>query len=72
MLVLTRKPGEQIMLGDSVAVTVVAVRGNRVRLAIDAPRDVPIRRTECAPRDGAGCRAGAERAGESPFFPECA
>jgi carbon storage regulator len=68
MLVLSRKPGEQIMLGDSVAVTVVAVRGNRVRLAIEAPQEVPIRRTECPPRN----QTRREEPGKSPFYPECA
>jgi carbon storage regulator len=45
MLVLTRKPGEQIMIG-SVTMTVVGVHGDRVRLAFEAPREVPIHRQE--------------------------
>ncbi|MFN0199005.1 MAG: carbon storage regulator [Planctomycetaceae bacterium] len=46
MLVLTRKLGETIQIGDSIIVEVASVQGNRVRLAIKAPDDVKIRRGE--------------------------
>jgi carbon storage regulator len=46
MLVLTRKVGEQIVVGDNIRVTVVAANGQRVRLGIEAPPDVVIRRKE--------------------------
>lgn len=46
MLVLTRKRGEVIEINGNIRVTVVSVQGNRVRLGIEAPGDVPIRRTE--------------------------
>jgi carbon storage regulator len=46
MLVLTRKPGEKVHIGDDVVLTVLEVRGNRVRVGIDAPGDVPIARAE--------------------------
>ncbi len=46
MLVLTRKRGEQIEIAGQIRVTVVGVQGNRVRLGIDAPDDVSIRRGE--------------------------
>ena len=46
MLVLTRKLNEQIMVGDNVVITVVDIRGDKVRLGIDAPRDVPVHRRE--------------------------
>lgn len=46
MLVLTRKPSEVIIIGDSIRITVVEIRGNRVRLGIEAPRDVPVARQE--------------------------
>lgn len=46
MLVLTRKTGEKISLGDNVVVTVVQVKGNRVRLGIEAPSDTHILRAE--------------------------
>jgi carbon storage regulator len=48
MLVLSRKPGEQVVLGDGITLTVVEVRGNRVWLAFDAPEQVGIRRAELA------------------------
>ncbi|MFN4257777.1 MAG: carbon storage regulator [Gemmataceae bacterium] len=46
MLVLSRKKGEQISIGDQVYVTVVAVHGNQVRLGISAPEDMAISRQE--------------------------
>jgi carbon storage regulator len=52
MLVLSRKPGEQVVLGNGITLTVVEVRGGRVRLAFDAPAQVGIRRAELACRPG--------------------
>lgn len=46
MLVLSRKRGEQIVLGDDVVVTVVDIRGDKVRLGIEAPIDVSVHRRE--------------------------
>lgn len=46
MLVLTRKLGEQIRIGDSIVVTVTRVHGNRVGIGIEAPAEVPIERSE--------------------------
>jgi carbon storage regulator len=46
MLVLTRKVGETVVLGDGIQVTVVEIRGDKVRLGIVAPRHVPIHRQE--------------------------
>jgi carbon storage regulator len=46
MLVLSRKPGEKILIGDNITLTVVRVQGNQVRLAIDAPAEVRILRGE--------------------------
>jgi carbon storage regulator len=46
MLVLSRKNGESIRVGDNIEITVCQVSGNRVRLAISAPKDVVIRRSE--------------------------
>lgn len=46
MLVLTRKPGQSIHIGDGVVVTVTEVRGDQVRLAIAADRSVPVHRSE--------------------------
>jgi len=46
MLVLTRKPGEAIVIGDGITVTVVEVKGERVRLGFTAPAEVAIHREE--------------------------
>jgi carbon storage regulator len=46
MLVLSRKPGERILIGDNVTVTIVRIGPNNVRLGIDAPRDMNIVREE--------------------------
>jgi carbon storage regulator len=46
MLVITRKSGEQICLGDEVTITVLDVTGSTVRLGIEAPADIPIFRGE--------------------------
>jgi carbon storage regulator len=46
MLVLNRKVGERIVIADSIVVTVLEVRGNRVRLGLVAPQGVDIRREE--------------------------
>ncbi len=48
MLVLTRKPGEKVFIGDDIVVAVVEVTGNRVRIGIDAPDHVRILREELA------------------------
>jgi carbon storage regulator len=54
MLILRRKLGEKIYIGENVCITVVAIHGGTVRLAIDAPRDVPIFRQELLPLKDAG------------------
>ena len=46
MLIITRKPGEKIMLGDDVVVHVMEIVGNSVRIGIQAPRSVPVYREE--------------------------
>jgi carbon storage regulator len=46
MLVLTRKAGESIVVGDNIQITIVEVVGNRIRIGINAPREVPIVRAE--------------------------
>ena len=46
MLVLTRRPGESVKIGDSITVTVLAVRGNQLRLGFTAPQDVAVHRQE--------------------------
>jgi carbon storage regulator len=49
MLVLSRKQGEEIVIGGNIRVKVVEVGGNRVKLAFSAPVEVPIRRSELTP-----------------------
>ena len=46
MLVLTRKPKQQIMIGDDIVINIVEVQGDNVRIAIDAPRAIKIYRGE--------------------------
>jgi len=46
MLVLSRDYDQSIMIGNDIKVTVVEVRGNKVRLGIDAPKDIPVHRQE--------------------------
>lgn len=46
MLVLTRKAGESIVINDVVKVTVVEIRGDKIRLGIDAPREMDVHRQE--------------------------
>jgi carbon storage regulator len=46
MLVLSRKKNESIVISDTITITVVEIRGDKVRLGIEAPRDVPVHRQE--------------------------
>lgn len=46
MLVLSRKKNERIVIGENIVITVVEIRGDRVRLGIEAPQEVPIHRSE--------------------------
>ena len=61
MLIITRRPGEKIMLGDEIVVHVMEIVGNSVRVGIQAPRSVPVYREEIwnAVRDENQAAAGA-------------
>jgi len=49
MLVLSRKLGEKIVIGDNIVITVVKIDRNQIRIGIEAPQDVPVYREEIAP-----------------------
>lgn len=57
MLILTRRVGETIMIGDNITVTVLGVKGNQVRIGVNAPKEVRVDREEVR------ARIEAERAG---------
>ncbi|MEJ2094590.1 MAG: carbon storage regulator CsrA [Gammaproteobacteria bacterium] len=46
MLILTRRVGESLMIGDEINVTVLGIRGNQVRIGVNAPKDVSVHREE--------------------------
>lgn len=51
MLILTRRVGETLVIGDDVTITVLGVRGNQVRVGVNAPKDVAVHREEIYQRD---------------------
>ena len=62
MLVLSRKPGQELVIGDDVRVAVLSVRGDKVRLGITAPPEIPVHRREVHDRlTQSGALAGDAR-----------
>lgn len=53
MLVLSRKKNESIVIDGGIKITVVEVRGDKVRLGIEAPREIPVMRSEIVPQETA-------------------
>jgi carbon storage regulator len=53
MLVLSRKSGQRVMIGSDVVVSIIEVRGNTIRLGVEAPRSVPVHREEVLLREEA-------------------
>ncbi|MCB1671749.1 MAG: carbon storage regulator CsrA [Gammaproteobacteria bacterium] len=60
MLILTRRIGETLMVGDDVTITVLGVKGNQVRIGVNAPKDVAVHREEIYQR------IQKERTGDDP------
>ena len=50
MLILTRREGESVLIGDDVTITVLRVKGNQVRLGVNAPKNVAVQREEISER----------------------
>ena len=81
MLILTRRVGETLMIGDEVTVTVLGVKGNQVRIGVNAPKDVSVHREEIYERikreqENAGGRIQLSFDGEyalyaCPHLPVC-
>lgn len=61
MLILTRRVGETVMVGDDITVTVLGVKGNQVRVGVNAPRDVAVHRAEIYTRIQQADQAAAEQ-----------
>ena len=66
MLVLTRKVGQRIRIGDDVVITLVRIQGDKVRVGIEAPRDVAIHREEVRLRLEAGLGRDQARGSDDP------
>ncbi len=65
MLILTRRVGETVMIGDEVTITVLGVKGNQVRIGINAPKHIAVHREEIYERIKREQRGGADDA-EAP------
>ncbi|MDH2923826.1 carbon storage regulator CsrA [Nicoletella semolina] len=60
MLILTRKSGERLLIGENVEITVLSVRGNQVKLGVNAPKDIAVYREEIRPQIQHSASASSE------------
>ena len=70
MLILTRRVGETLVIGDSISVTVLGVKGNQVRIGINAPKDVSVHREEIYQRIHREEDAGVAAKGDKSDLPQ--
>ena len=68
MLILTRRINETLNIGDDVQVTVLGIKGNQVRIGINAPRDVPVHREEIYQRIKREERMASGQGGRDDFY----
>ena len=70
MLILTRRVGETLVIGDDVTVTVLGIKGNQVRIGVNAPKDISVHREEIydrIQREKAGSESAPEGGNEGNF-----
>ncbi len=61
MLILSRRVGESVLIGKDVSITVLRVKGDQVRLGVDAPKEVAVQRNELSEKINAGLVANEEQ-----------
>lgn len=70
MLILTRRVGEALVIGDDVTLTVLGVKGNQVRIGVNAPKEVTVHRQEILERDAAAASASSTESTMAMTAPE--